>query len=177
MIAQAVQATLLGLSLLVTILRCWVRLRLERRALMISDYLIWGGWCFSVGWAVCSIKTLNIQIDHPLDPEQMTSDSVDYLKVRSTHTSMCEGLPQNVSVYRNGLTKVRVQTVFLACYFFDIGLYFPKGSIVAFYWRLIPTSFRRLRIALVIGTVYLTSSLLASILTDTLMTRPVSDNW
>jgi len=88
MFVQAVQAILLGISLLVTILRCWVRLRLERQALMISDYFIWGGWCFSVGWTMCSIKTLDIQIDHPLDPEFRTSDSVDYLKVRSIHASM-----------------------------------------------------------------------------------------
>lgn len=39
---------------------------------------------------MCSIKTLNIQIDHPLDPEEMTSDSVEYLKVRGIHASVYE---------------------------------------------------------------------------------------
>ncbi|KAJ4311076.1 hypothetical protein N0V94_008128 [Neodidymelliopsis sp. IMI 364377] len=33
------------------------------------------------------------------------------------------------------------------CYFFDFGLYFPKVSLVAFYWWLIPIGFKRLRVA------------------------------
>lgn len=82
---QAVQALLLAVSLFFTILRCWVRIRLERRALTLSDYLIWGGWACSVGWVACSISTLNLQIDHPLQGELLLSDSVRYLKVHDMH--------------------------------------------------------------------------------------------
>ena len=73
--------------------------------------------------------------------------------------------------------SVPQQTVFISCYFFDIGLYFPKASITAFYWWLIPVVFRRMRIALYITTVYLGAAVLASVLTDTLIVRPISDNW
>ncbi|KAJ9651201.1 hypothetical protein H2198_009503 [Neophaeococcomyces mojaviensis] len=173
-----VQVILLALSLFITILRCWVRLRLERRALTISDYLIWGGWACSVGWVMCSITTLHLQIDHPLDPVDLTSDSVTYLKVRDMHTTLDEmGCHRKIRVQNRVLTGLRVQTVFLACYFFDIGLYFPKASIMTFYWWLIPPGFRRLRVGLYIGTAYLVSAFLTSILMDTLMTRPISDNW
>jgi hypothetical protein len=77
---QAVQAFLVGLALAVTVLRCWVRIRVEHRGLTLPDYLVWGGWACALGWVVCSIKALYLEIDHPL-AEDMTTDSVDYLKV------------------------------------------------------------------------------------------------
>ena len=70
-----------------------------------------------------------------------------------------------------------MQTVFISCYFFDVGLYFPKASLIAFYWWLIPQGFRRLRIAVYVGTAFVVSAFVATVLTDTLIAPSISDNW
>jgi len=142
-----IQGILLALALGVTILRCWIRLIVERRSLTLPDYLVWGGMVCAFGWFACSTKALYILIDHPLD-EETRSDSVVYLKV-----------------------------VFVSVYFFDTGLYFPKASLVAFYWWLIPQGFRRLRIAVYVTTVVVACSFVASVLMDTLIAPNISDNW
>ncbi|CAG5137584.1 uncharacterized protein ALTATR162_LOCUS159 [Alternaria atra] len=153
-VSVVIQALLLGLALAVTILRCWIRLHVEHRRLTIADYLIWGGWICTLGWSVCSIKALYILIDHPPDEEAMT-DSVDYLK----------------------LTGASSQTVFLSCYFFDTGLYFPKASLVAFYWWLIPWGFRGLRISVYVTAAFIGCAWMASLLADTFIAPSISDNW
>ncbi|KFA81161.1 hypothetical protein S40288_01046 [Stachybotrys chartarum IBT 40288] len=48
----AIQAVFLSLALLVTLLRVWVRLRIEHRDLTPPDYLVWGGWAFALGWSL-----------------------------------------------------------------------------------------------------------------------------
>ena len=76
------QALLLGLALVVTLLRTWVRLRIEKRSLTASDYFVWAGWLCVLGWVICSIIALNITITHPIDYiGDIQSDSVPYLKV------------------------------------------------------------------------------------------------
>jgi hypothetical protein len=164
--SQAVQALLLSLALVIMLMRCWVRLRIEhRKHLTLPDYLVWGGWLFTLGWTVCSTIALNIQLTHPLEEPDLTTDSVQYLVVSDTeHNDLVT-------------TKAPYQTVFISCYFFDIGLYFPKFSIVAFYWWLIPAGFRRLRIAVYIATALIAGAFIASLLTDTLIAGPISNNW
>ncbi|CAI6334835.1 unnamed protein product [Periconia digitata] len=143
-----VQIALLVLALIVTLLRCWIRLWNERRALTIPDYLLWGGWICTMGWVICSAIALHIQIDNPLIGDDLLSDSIAYLK-----------------------------TVFISCYFFDFALYFPKASLISFYWWLIPHGFRRLRIAVYVGTAFVACAFVATILTDTLIAPDISDNW
>jgi hypothetical protein len=77
----------------------------------------------------------------------------------------------------SNLFEYRISPPYAACFFFDVGLYFPKASITSFYWWLVPVGFRRMRIALYISTAYLIGALVASILTDLLVCRPISDNW
>jgi hypothetical protein len=48
---------------------------------------------------------------------------------------------------------------------------------MSFYWWLIPPGFRRLRGAIYVGTACLASAFVATILTDTLIARPISNNW
>ncbi|KAF2131274.1 hypothetical protein P153DRAFT_383387 [Dothidotthia symphoricarpi CBS 119687] len=144
----AIQALLLGLTFVVVGLRCWIRLRLERRTLTLADYFVFGGLICVVGWVVCSIKALHLQIDFPLEGEELVTNSVDYLKV-----------------------------VFVASYFFDVGVYFPKASLIAFYWWLIPLSFGRLRVWVYVCTAYTAAVFVASILTDTFISPSISDNW
>jgi hypothetical protein len=75
------QAVFVGLALVVTVLRCWIRLGLERRSLTLPDYLIWAGWLCTLGWFTCSIIALRLQLDHPLVEPDLTTDSVKYLEV------------------------------------------------------------------------------------------------
>jgi hypothetical protein len=123
-------------------------MRLERRSLTIPDYLVIGAWFSTLGFFVGSVVALHIQTEHPLVEPDLLTDSVAYLK-----------------------------TVFVMCYFFDFGLYFPKVSLVAFYWWLIPIGFRRLRVAVYVGAACVGCAFVATVLADTLTARPVSNNW
>ncbi|KAF4461190.1 hypothetical protein FALBO_12016 [Fusarium albosuccineum] len=147
-VSIAIQALLLGLALLVIILRCWARLRFERARLTISEYFAWVGWLFSLGWFICSTIALQILIKHPAIGERLLVNNVEYLK-----------------------------TVFVAEYFFDVGIYWPKLSITTFYWGLIPQVFQTLRKALYASTAYLVCCLIASFLLVTLISNPISNNW
>jgi hypothetical protein len=69
------------------------------------------------------------------------------------------------------------QTVFVMCYFFDFGLYFPKASLVAFYWWLIPLGFHRLRITVYFSAGFVGCCFIGTLLTDTLIAPNISDNW
>lgn len=80
---QSLQTVLLGLAFAVTVLRCWVRLFLEHRNLTNPDYLVWAGWFCTLGWVVCSVVALHLQIDHPLVEPDLTTDSIQYLKVNT----------------------------------------------------------------------------------------------
>jgi hypothetical protein len=73
---------LVGLALVTTVLRCWVRLFVEHRRLTLPDYLVWGGWLATMGWFACSAIALNVQVEHPLVEPDLTTDSTLYLKVR-----------------------------------------------------------------------------------------------
>jgi hypothetical protein len=48
---------------------------------------------------------------------------------------------------------------------------------VAFYWWLIPSGFRRLRLSVYFSTGFTICAFVASLLTDTLIARPISNNW
>ncbi|KAF2633928.1 hypothetical protein BU25DRAFT_427336 [Macroventuria anomochaeta] len=143
-----IQFVLVVLALAITVLRCYIRIFLERRTLTLPDYFVWGGWFSTLGFCIGSIIALNIQIKHPLVEPDLLTDSVAYLK-----------------------------TVFIMCYFFNFGLYFPKVSLVAFYWWLIPLGFRRLRIAVYVGAAYVGCCFIATLLSDTLHAPRISDNW
>ncbi|KAF4339922.1 hypothetical protein FBEOM_6146 [Fusarium beomiforme] len=143
-----IQAVLLVLALIVLLLRCWANYLLKRSLLNLSDLFAWLGWVFSLGWFICSTRALRILIDNPAVGSELVVDSVEYLK-----------------------------TVLVAEYFFDTGIYLPKISIVLFYWTLIPRVLARLRTVLIVISIYLGCALLASVLTNTLICIPFSDNW
>ncbi|EMT72420.1 hypothetical protein FOC4_g10001569 [Fusarium odoratissimum] len=144
----AIQAVLLGLALFTVILRCWTRLYYERKKLTLSEYFACIGWIFALGWFITSTVSMLILVHHPPAGPDLLIPSVDYQK-----------------------------TVWVAEYFFDTGIYWPKLSILAFYWYLIPDVFQSLRATLYIITTYLISCMTTSILINTLIARPISDNW
>lgn len=69
------------------------------------------------------------------------------------------------------------QTVFVACYMFDLSIYFPKFSLVAFFWWLIPHGFRSHRIGVYMSTAFVACAFVATLLVDTLIAGKVSNNW
>jgi hypothetical protein len=67
--------------------------------------------------------------------------------------------------------------VFAAAYLFDLSVYFPKFSLVAFFWWLIPHGFRSLRIAVYTATAFVGVSFMSTILVDTFIAGDISNNW
>jgi hypothetical protein len=78
------------LALITTLLRFWVRIGIEKRRLNIPDCLVFAGWLCSLGWVICSIVALRIQIDHPLLEPDLTTDQVSYLVVSQTRALLQE---------------------------------------------------------------------------------------
>lgn len=83
-LVQVTQSVLLAIALAITILRCYIRIFLERRKLTVPDYLVWGGWFSTLGFTIGSAIALKIQIEHPLIEPDLLTDSVAYLKVYIT---------------------------------------------------------------------------------------------
>ncbi|CAG7562590.1 unnamed protein product [Fusarium equiseti] len=160
-----VQALLIVLSLAVVVLRSWTRLHVEGRKLLTADYFAWVGWIFALAWFISSATATRIKYDEDtyVDDEDRVH-SVVYLKVCGSRG-------------RNGRELIPRQCVYIAEYCFDIGIYFPKLSITAFYWHLIPSVFRSLRIALYTITTYLACCLTTAFLLNTLIAGPISNNW
>lgn len=73
----------MAIALAITVLRCYIRLFLERRSLTLPDYLVWGAWFSTLGFCIGSVVALKLQIAHPLQLPDLTTDSEAYLKVRS----------------------------------------------------------------------------------------------
>jgi hypothetical protein len=72
---------------------------------------------------------------------------------------------------------LRLKALYSACYFFDIGLFAPKASLLAFYFHLFPDAYRPQRIALYIITAYISAAFLVTACMDTFGCLPISDNW
>ncbi|CAJ0543596.1 Ff.00g038300.m01.CDS01 [Fusarium sp. VM40] len=143
-----IQAILLALALVVIVLKSLARVLSKQSVLNLSDAFAWFGWLFTLGWFICSTLALKILLDTPAIGDELVVNSVPYLKI-----------------------------VFVAQYMFDIGIYFPKISITLFYWTLIPRITGPLRNTLLGISVYLGCAMAATILTNTLICLPISDNW
>ena len=91
---------------------------MERRSPILSDWLVAIGWIFALGWVICCAITYRMGA---LDENPATT--VPLLKV-------CIGLnlkPARIALSANQRWKV----YFASNYFFDIGLYFPKASLLS----------------------------------------------
>lgn len=157
---------LLILALVVLVLRCWANYLMKQALFSVPDILAWLGWVFSLGWFICSTLALRILIDNPAVGSELIVNSVEYLKVWQCSSCVNENYDADY-----------VQIVLVAEYFFDTGIYFPKISIVLFYWKLIPGILGSLRRVLLAISIYLGCALLTSVLVNTLICIPFSDNW
>lgn len=134
---------LLSVAGLVILLRAWIRIGMERRSPILSDWLVAIGWIFALGWVICCAITYRMGA---LDEDPVTT--VPLLKV-----------------------------YFASNYFFDMGLYFPKASLLSLYCKVFQVNFKRLRIALYITMVYVTLCWITAFCLDTLWCLPISNNW
>ncbi|KAF4988783.1 hypothetical protein FGRMN_9577 [Fusarium graminum] len=144
----AIQAVLLALALCILFLKSLAQVLSKQTIFNLPDIFAWLGWLFTLGWFICSTMALKILIDTPAIGDELVVHSVPYLKI-----------------------------VFVAQYMFDIGIYFPKISITLLYWMLIPGIAGPLRTSLLIISIYLGCAMTTTILTDTLICLPISDNW
>ena len=137
---------------------------MERRSPILSDWLVAIGWIFALGWVICCAITYRMGA---LDENPVTT--VPLLKV-------CIGLnlkPARIALSANQRWKV----YFASNYFFDIGLYFPKASLLSLYCQVFQVNFKRLRIALYITIVYVTLCWITSFCLDTFWCLPIRNNW
>lgn len=79
--AQVVQFVLVAIALAITVLRCYIRIFIERRTLTLPDYLVWGAWISTLGFCIGSVVALKLQLAHPLVEPELLTDSTAYLKV------------------------------------------------------------------------------------------------
>ena len=77
-----------------------------------------------------------------------------------------------------GVRLKLVQYSFASNYFYDTGMYFPKFSMLAFYYQLIPVTMPRLRMVLHAVTAFTVASALATCFADTFWCGAnVAANW
>ena len=82
--AQVIQFVLVAIALAITVLRCYIRIFVERRTLTLPDYLVWGAWISTLGFCIGSVVALKLQLAHPLVEPDLLTDSTAYLKVRTS---------------------------------------------------------------------------------------------
>jgi hypothetical protein len=61
--------------------------------------------------------------------------------------------------------------------FFDAMLFLPKASLLAFYFRMLPFTERRTRIALRVVIAYNIAAFICTMLLDFFWCAPFSENW
>lgn len=84
------------------------------------------------------------------------------------------GAMSDFSMFSTELGKIR----FATNYFFDVGLYLPKLSILAIYYQLVPPSQKTLRAGLHLLTAVTVAAVLVTVFTDTFWCGPdPSINW
>ncbi|KAI5200672.1 hypothetical protein E4T38_06464 [Aureobasidium subglaciale] len=67
---------------------------------------------------------------------------------------------------------------FASNYFYDTGMYWPKAALIALYFKIIPSTMPRLRMALYLVTAFVLACAISTCLLDTLWCAPnVSSNW
>ena len=106
---KVVQSVLIVVALAITIIRCWIRLNIERRSLTIPDYLVIAGWFSTLGFFVGSVVALHIQLKHPLVEPDLLTNSIAYLKVYAITIAtedMTDQTTRRCSSYATSLTSV-----------------------------------------------------------------------
>lgn len=123
-----VEATLLSIALLLTILRLFLRLILQRTRLTVSDWLL----------IASSLNCIAL----------FATDTMAYnLGGMDSYTGPGDMGP-TTPADEVALKKV----TFSGNYFYDTGIYFPKFALLAFYFRLIPPTMPILRKVLYVTT-------------------------
>ncbi|KPM44088.1 hypothetical protein AK830_g2403 [Neonectria ditissima] len=129
----ATEWSLLTVAYVLAVARIYVRLRIRRDRLNLSDFWLLTALGSAQGLVIC--ETLAYQ-RHGIGDFLLTSVSVQKGQSISGRESWI-------------LTDVWPPQIRFACnYFFDVGLYFPKFSMVALYYTLAPSASRGMQISL-----------------------------
>ncbi|KAH8683567.1 hypothetical protein BGZ61DRAFT_456079 [Ilyonectria robusta] len=142
--AIAVEWALVILAYVFVAARIYVRLRLRRHALNVSDYWLLLGMAAAQAVVIC--ETL-IYTHHALGNLRDSATPVEKLRFASN-------------------------------FFFYLGLYFPKFSIINFYYNLVPPTESRMRATLYALTTFTALSTLVTLFTNIFWCGPnVAVNW
>ncbi|KAH7141791.1 archaeal flagellin N-terminal-like domain-containing protein [Dactylonectria macrodidyma] len=114
-----VEATLLTLAVILTSLRLFLRLVLQRTRLTVSDWLLVASVLDAVALLATDTMTYNLGGMDEYDPDAPPTPVADEI--------------------------ASMKIAFAGNYFYDTGIYFPKLALLAFYYRLIPPTMPKLR--------------------------------
>ncbi|RDW69197.1 hypothetical protein BP6252_08217 [Coleophoma cylindrospora] len=162
--AMGVECTLCALALVVIALRIFVRLFILRQSLRISDYFAIMGWLCAAAETICHSITFKAGILKYVDPNLPPLESL--MKASDSSASRV----MHADIYRS-------KANFASLIFLEVGIYFPKASILALYWSIIPPFLESLRKTLIVITGLTGASALSALLVDLLWCNPISNNW
>jgi hypothetical protein len=127
-----------------------VHIQMRMRALLLSDVFLLLATLACLGVVICDALTFKAgEMSNFVDP------TPSILKVSITRV-------KSVRVHTDAL-----QVRFAENYLFDVGLYFPKFSILAFYFMIIPVTASETRKALYAVTCFVVLSTLITLFGDT----------
>ncbi|KAH7303457.1 hypothetical protein B0I35DRAFT_364900 [Stachybotrys elegans] len=152
---QGLEWSFLALSYLAVSARLYVRLGIKKDKIQWSDAWLLLGLVCAQGLLIC--------------------DTITYVR-----GEMEEFMEQSVPMLRYVCLKLisLLQIRFATNYFFDVGIYFPKISIVVLYYRLVPTTKPRMRAALWVLCIITVLSCLWTFFADTFWCgSDPSANW
>jgi hypothetical protein len=141
--------------------RVMVHIQMRIRALILSDIFLFLATLACLGVVICDALTFKAgAMSNFVDP------TTPILKVRVTKV-------KSVRVRADAL-----QVRFATNYLFDVGLYLPKFSILAFYFMIIPITAPETRMALYAVTCFVVLSTLITFFGDTFWCGPnPAVNW
>lgn len=140
------------MALALTLLRLFLRLVLQRTRLTLSDWLLIASSLDGIALFVTDTMAYNLGGMDDWDPDAPPKPIADQIS----------------------LMKVS----FAGNYFYDTGIYFPKLALLAFYFRLIPTTLPTLRKLLYVATGLTVSFAITTCFVDTFWCGSnVSVNW
>ncbi|KAH6974972.1 archaeal flagellin N-terminal-like domain-containing protein [Ilyonectria sp. MPI-CAGE-AT-0026] len=114
-----VEATLLALAVVLTSLRLFLRLVLQRTRLTVSDWLLVASVLDAIALLTTDTMTYKLGGMDEYDPDAPPMPVADEI--------------------------ASMKIAFAGNYFYDTGIYFPKLALLAFYYRLIPPTMPKLR--------------------------------
>lgn len=142
-------------------LRLYTRLAVQREKLRVSEWILIVAAIDALGLIICEYES-----SHPCASDIMTDNFASTVTYK-------------IGVMDDWAPSVALSKVsFASNYFYDVGMGFPKISMLAFYWGIFPSSRPTLRKAVYIITAYVCTAYFVVLWMDTFYCGvPVSVQW